>query len=153
MRSKDEHLGLDDDGRETAPLSPEDELEKLPKEWISPVYVFFEPKPQIIENDGWCAYNFKCTAKGCKVKVQQYTNTKDAQSTSNLQKHVKICKGWGRAVLKAANEAKYANEAQMTILGRFIRDGTITTAFERKGKGKVTYSHCSHTWKEARCVS
>lgn len=49
-----------------------------------------------------------------------------------------------------ANQAKNTDEAKTEIIGTFLRDGTITTAFERKGKGQVTYSHRQHTREETR---
>jgi len=33
-----------------------------------------------------------------------------------------------------------------------LQDGSITTAFERKGKGKVTFSHHQHTKAQTRFV-
>ncbi|KAG2337343.1 hypothetical protein BDR05DRAFT_978537 [Suillus weaverae] len=52
------------------------------KEWVSPVYAFFEPKPHIIEHDGHC----------------------DAWSMGNMQKHVRSC--WGDEILQAVDQAK-----------------------------------------------
>ncbi|KAF8545951.1 hypothetical protein OG21DRAFT_1372566, partial [Imleria badia] len=60
-----------------------------------------------------------------------------------LQKHVKKC--WGSEIMAAANDAKDTNEARKKIVGEYLRDGTITTSFECKGKGKVSYSHWQHT--------
>jgi hypothetical protein len=65
-----------------------------------------------------------------------------------MRKHVRSC--WGADVLQAAGEAKNANEVRSKIVGSILRDGSITAAFERKGKGKVTYSHCQHTRAETR---
>ena len=79
-------------------------------------------------------------------------DTKDAQSMSNLRKHVKACKGWGKQILKAADQAKNAEKVQVKLIGRFLRDGTITVIFKRKGKGQVTYSHRQHTHEETRYV-
>lgn len=132
--------------------SPEEELEQLMKEWNSPVYAFFESKPKIVEIEGRFAHDFKCAARGCKVKVRRYTDTKDARSTSNLRKHVKVCKGWGDAILKAADDAQNAQEVKTKIIRRFLSDGTITAVFERKGKGTITYSHRQYTRDETRYV-
>jgi hypothetical protein len=65
-----------------------------------------------------------------------------------MWKHVRSC--WGNEVLKAAGQAKNANEAREKIVGSFLRNGSITTSFERNGKGKVTYSHRQHTRAETR---
>ncbi|KAG1831114.1 hypothetical protein EV424DRAFT_1534623 [Suillus variegatus] len=49
--------------------SPEDELKRLMKDWISPVYAFFNPKPHIVIIKGRCAHEFKCFGKSCKATV------------------------------------------------------------------------------------
>ncbi|KAG0691654.1 hypothetical protein DFH29DRAFT_883977 [Suillus ampliporus] len=49
--------------------SPEDELKRLMKDWISPVYTFFNPKPRIVIIKGQCAHEFKCFGKSCKATV------------------------------------------------------------------------------------
>ena len=122
--------------------------ERLMKDWNSPVYAFFDPTPQIIEIDGRCAHDFKCQAKRCKTKVRRYLDKGDARSTGNMWKHVRSC--WGDEVLKAAGQAKNANEAREKIVGSFLRNGSITTSFKCSGKGKITYSHRQHTWTETR---
>ncbi|KAG1785525.1 uncharacterized protein HD556DRAFT_1457539 [Suillus plorans] len=48
---------------------PQDKLKHLMQEWVSPVYAFFHPTPNIVEIGGWRAHEFKCQAKGCKAKV------------------------------------------------------------------------------------
>lgn len=122
--------------------------ERVMKDWNSPVYAFFDPTPQIVEIDGRRAHDFKCQAKRCKTKVRRYLDKGDARSTGNMRKHVCLC--WGDEVLKAADEAKDANEVRQQIVGSFLRNGSITASFERKGKGKVTYSHRQHTRVETR---
>jgi hypothetical protein len=121
-------------------------------DWTSPVYAFFERKPCIVNINGRRAHDFKCSARGCKAKIRRYLDKKDARSTGNMRKHVKSCSGWGSNVLSAADDAKDANEVRTKVVKTFARDGTITTAFERKGKGKVTYSNRQHTRLETRCV-
>ena len=122
--------------------------ERLMKDWNSPVYAFFHPTPQIVEVDGRHAHDFKCQAKRCKNKVRRYLDKGDARSTGNMRKHVRSC--WGNEVLKAADQAKDADEVRQRIIGNFLRNGSITTSFERIGKGKVTYSHRQHTRAETR---
>lgn len=121
---------------------------RLMKDWNSPVYAFFNPTPQITELDGRRAHNFKCQARNCKTKVRRYLDKGDARSTGNMRKHVRSC--WGDEVLKAADEAKDANEVRENIVGSFLRNGSITASFKCKGKGKVTYSHSQHTRAETR---
>ncbi|KAF8121861.1 hypothetical protein EV363DRAFT_1146113, partial [Boletus edulis] len=115
----------------------------LQKEWTSPVYAFFDPIPAIREINGRRVHEFTCSARGCKVKVRRYLDTLDARSTSNMRKHVKGC--WGTDALEAADSAKDMDEARTKIAGSILRDGSITAAFERKGKGKISYSHRQHT--------
>jgi len=117
------------------------------KDWVSPVYAFFNPKPQIVIIGGRRAHEFKCIAKGCKGTTCRFLNKKDAWSTGNMRKHVKAC--WGEDALAAA-DAKDVNEACTKIVGGILRNGTITVSFERKGKGKMTYSHRQHTYAETR---
>ncbi|KAG2043841.1 hypothetical protein BDR03DRAFT_930691 [Suillus americanus] len=108
------------------------------KEWTSPVYAFFDPTLRIIEKDGQQAHEFKCS-----IWTQ-----KDAQSTGNMRKHVKSC--WGDVVLQAADDAKDASEVRTKIIPRILQDGSIMASFERKGKGKVTYSNHQHTRAETK---
>ena len=82
--------------------------------------------------------------------IRRYLDTRDSKSTSNMRKHVKSC--WGEDVLDVVGDAKNANEARESIVKPLLRTGSITSAFERKGKGKVTYSHRQHTKTETRCA-
>lgn len=118
------------------------------KDWVSPVYAFFNPKPRIVVINERRAHEFKCCAKGCKATTRRFLDKKDARSTGNMRKHVRVC--WGEDVLAAADNAKDANEARTKIVGGILRNGSITASFERKGKGKVTYSHRQHTKAETR---
>ncbi|KAG1735952.1 uncharacterized protein EDB91DRAFT_1056014 [Suillus paluster] len=122
--------------------------ERLMKDWTSPIYAFFDPTPTIKTKGDQRAHSFKCMAKGCQVKIRRFLDKKDARSTGNMCKHIRIC--WGDEVLQAADEARNAEEAHMKIVGNFLRNGSITTVFERKGQGKVTYSHCQHTQTETK---
>ena len=98
--------------------------------------------------EGCPADKFKCTAHGCKATVRHYLDTKDAGSTGNLRRHAKSC--WGTNVVSAADDAKNADEVHTKFCVGLLRDRSITTAFERKGKGNVTYSHCPHTCQETK---
>ncbi|KAF8548494.1 hypothetical protein OG21DRAFT_1479172 [Imleria badia] len=80
-------------------------------------------------------HKFKCSAKGCKATIQRCLNTKNARSTGNLRKHVKKC---------------WEEDVRTHVMGGILRNGSITAAFEQKGKGKVTYSNQQHTWAETR---
>ncbi|KAG2085759.1 uncharacterized protein F5147DRAFT_588833 [Suillus discolor] len=122
--------------------------EQLMKEWNSPIYAFFDPMPAIEIIDGRRAHGFKCMAKGCKVCICRFLDKKDARSTGNMQKHVKTC--WGDEVLQACDDAKNAEEVRTKIVTSILHSGSITASFERKGKGKVTYSHRQHTHTETK---
>ncbi|OBZ79481.1 putative AC9 transposase [Grifola frondosa] len=65
-----------------------------------------------------------------------------------MRKHARSC--WGEEALAAADEAKDAAEARGTIVKGLQENGTITSAFQRKGNGKVTYSIRPHTKTEVR---
>ena len=93
-------------------------------------------------------HKFKCTAQGCKATVRRYLDTKDAGSTGNLHRHTRSC--WGADVVTAADDARNADEVCTEMRPGLLRDGSITAAFERKGKGKVTYSHRQHTRQETK---
>ncbi|KAG2751361.1 hypothetical protein P692DRAFT_20727481, partial [Suillus brevipes Sb2] len=118
----------------------------IEKEWNSPIYAFYHPVPDIGYHEGRCYHEFKCAATECKKGVQHFLDKKDAKSTSNMQKHAKIC--WGEETVKLADETKNSQEARTIISG--AKDGSITVSFKRTGKGKVTYSHWQHTRTETK---
>jgi hypothetical protein len=122
--------------------------EKLTKEWISPIYAFFQPMPNIGYKDGHCYHSFKCAGKSCTKIIPRYLDKKDAKSTSNLCKHAKSC--WGEAAVQAVDQAKNVTEARDKIVTGILCDRSITASFEQHHKGKVTYLHCQHTKTEAR---
>ncbi|KAG0706542.1 hypothetical protein DFH29DRAFT_798253, partial [Suillus ampliporus] len=122
--------------------------ERLKRGWTSPVYAFFEPTPSIEYTAGRRSHVFKCLAKGCKQHVQCFLDKGDAKSTSNMTKHIKSC--WGESVYLAAQDAKTTATAHTTVVQGVLQTGSITSSFERKGKGKVTYSHRQHTKTETK---
>ncbi|KAI6004149.1 hypothetical protein EDD15DRAFT_2192058 [Pisolithus albus] len=75
-------------------------LDRLKREWNSPIYAFFAPEPTIEYIAGCHSHVFWCTAKGCKKGVRGYLDKSDARSTGNMRKHVKAC--WGEDVLQKA---------------------------------------------------
>ena len=117
----------------------------MQEDWNAPIYAFYKPTPAIGYEGGRRYYEFKCAAKGCKKGIRRYLDTKDAKSTSNMRKHAKNC--WGADTVLAADNAKDVGMAR-DILKQ--RDSSITAAFERVGKGKVTYSHRQHTKTETK---
>ncbi|KAF5374631.1 hypothetical protein D9615_008911 [Tricholomella constricta] len=141
---------------------PEEELERMAKDWTSPIYGFFGPRPSIEIVDGRRCHEFKCGAPQCKGKgpkpriVRRYLDKADKGSTSNMHKHAKNC--WGEETVKKALETKH--ELSIEDIRKSLttaakqRDGSITAIFERKGKGPVTFSSRPHTYTETRveCV-
>lgn len=68
-----------------------------------------------------------------------------------MRKHAKKC--WGTDVLEAADLAKTADELRDITIRGVLNASSITASFERKGKGKVTYSHRQHTKVQTKCVT
>jgi len=123
-------------------------LEQMKKGWNTAIYAFYDPDPAIEYNsDGRKCHIFRCMGRGCTQLIKSYLDTSDAQSTGNMQRHVKKC--WGEDVLSAAEDAKDP-KVRTKVLRDYRLNGSITAAFERKGKGKVTYSHQTHTRTKTR---
>ena len=130
--------------------------ERLQKEWTAPIYAFFKPKPIIESIDGRRVHVFVCNAKACKAKgkfgrnVRRYLDTGDSKSTSNLRRHAKVC--WGEETIASATSNRVDMHAARRILKgtSLMRDGSITAAFDRTGKGTVTYSNRQLTKTETR---
>ena len=123
----------------------------MSKDWEAPIYAFFGPEPLVEHVEGRRCHAFQCLAKHCKQKsrsVRRYLDTSDAKSTGNLRKHAKKC--WGTEIVATADKAKTAKEVRDTTVKGYLDPQSITTAFERKGKGKVTYSYRQHTKTEAK---
>ena len=83
--------------------------------------------------------------------VRRFLDTKDSTSTSNLRKHVESC--WGKDALEAGMATGTAKDARESVVKEIKGSGSITAAFERKGKGKVTFSHRQHTKTETKSVT
>lgn len=138
---------------------------RLSNDWVSPIYAFFDPTLIITYNSkGHCAHAFQCSATACKGKsrgvdrrlVNCFLDTKDRKSTSNLKCHAIAC--WGAETIHKALKTKMNIGSARKILGN-MKNGSLVAAFERKGGGKVSYSHRQHTKVETRyrhdqfCVS
>jgi hypothetical protein len=123
------------------------------KRWDAPVYVFFKPVPAIEYFNDCKAHIFECAATSCRQKTKYihcFLYTGDTSSTSNLHRHVKVC--WGEEAVAAADKTGSAATAHKALTNQSGINGSITAAFERVGKEKVTYSHRQHTKAESRCV-
>jgi hypothetical protein len=84
------------------------------------------------------------------VTVRRYLDTSDRKSTGNLRKHAKLC--WGEQEAEAADQTKDAVAARGVIDISKLKDGSLTAAFGRIGKEKVTYSHRQRNSTETQCV-
>jgi hypothetical protein len=125
--------------------------ERLAKEWTAPIYAFFQPVPQVRHIDGRRCHTFLCAAKAClnrSREVNRYLDKGDRKSTSNMRKHAKKC--WGDDVVKHADAAKDAAEVRQKTVAGVLNPQSITVAFARKAKDKVTYMHRQHTTTETR---
>jgi hypothetical protein len=106
--------------------------------------------PDIEYNSGQRCHVFRCTAKGCTQRIRRFLDKGDAGSTSNLRKHALAC--WGEPAVKAVMDLANLKDARESVKG-IKETGSITAAFERKGKGKVSYSHRQHTKTETKYVT
>lgn len=127
----------------------------MSKKWDAPVYVFFKPSTTIKYVGSHKAHIFECGAARCHCRskfVWCFLYTSDAGSTSNMHWHTKIC--WGDEAVIAADMTGNVQTACEALSKRKDSNGngTITSAFERVRKGKVTYSQHVHTKLEARWV-
>lgn len=118
------------------------------KRWTSPIYAFYQAIPNIEYVNGRRAHVFKCAAKSCTYKCRRFLDGPDRSSTGNLIKHVKSC--WGDAAYEAAVDCQHANDARESVIKLLMTTGTITVAFNRKEKAKVSYRHRQHTKTETK---
>ena len=113
--------------------------------------MFYEALPDVQYVEGHCAHVFVCAAKSCTYKCCHFLNCPDHSSTGNLIKHVTSC--WGKAAYEVAKACQHVNDAHESVVKPLTTTGTITAAFEQKGKGKVSYRHRQHTKKETKSVN
>lgn len=129
----------------------------MQKDWRLKVYAFFRSEVEIGYVDGRKCHEFTCNAKNCKGKgknahvVRRYLDTKDKASTKSLRAHAIKC--WGQEIVEKSEEAKNIGSAREALKGAELRDGSIMAVFERTGKGKITYSHRTHSEAETRYVN
>ena len=126
----------------------------MSKKWTSPVYVFFKKTPQIEYKGGRRCHVFECAAARCKGRNSRYIvrflDKGDANSTSNLLRHSKIC--WGVEAVEAATATQDLDAARNVLAKTKLRDGTILAEFQLLSKDTVTYRHTQHTTREARYI-
>lgn len=84
--------------------------------------------------------------------VRRYLDTSDRNSTGNLRKHARLC--WGDEILRGADDCADVKLARAGLeKARKMKDGSLTTSFEWRGKGKVTFSHRQHNRSQTRFVT
>ena len=81
--------------------------------------------------------------------IRHFLDMSNSGSTGNMQKHVASC--WGESAVQAIINCENLKEACQAAKNIKI-SGSITAAFNKKGKGKLTYSHRQHTKTEMKCV-
>ena len=127
--------------------------------WNSPIYAFFEPLPKITVIKCCQCHEFICSVPICKGNgsdkrvVRRFLDKADKGSTSNMQKHAWHC--WGDDIIKKADEAKdelTLDNIQEGLKEAKMEDSSIVAFFDHKGKGRVKYMLCQHTYAEARSV-
>ena len=74
-----------------------------------------------------------------------FLDTMDWKSTSNLKRHATVC--WGAETVDKALDAKVDIKSARKTLGN-LKDGSVTAAFERKGKERERFrTHIASTPK------
>ncbi len=128
-------------------------IERLQKGWKAPVYALYRPDVEIVHKGTRVIHRFFCAGPGCKQYVNRYIDGNDSTSTSNLRTHIKKCVGWGPGTLEAIDKVNTKEEA-LKALQKVTRGevASIKMAFERTGKGKVSYSTRQLTTTESRYV-
>ncbi len=123
------------------------------KGWKAPIYALYRSEVDVERKNKRTVHQFHCAGPGCKHIVKRYIDGSDATSTSNLRKHIKKCVGWGPGTLEAIDRVNTKEEA-LAALQKVAKGEvkSITMAFKRMGKGKVTYSTRQLTTSETRCV-
>jgi hypothetical protein len=108
-----------------------------------------------VKVDGCRVHEFQCSATHCKGRgkdprvVRRYLDKSNRNWTGNLWKHAQQC--WGDDIILGADTCgDIASTREALSKATKLKDGSITTAFERKGKGKVTFSHRQHDTTQTR---
>ena len=123
-------------------------IDRMMRSWHSPLYGFFEPRPEIDYIDKHRVHVFTClgSAGKCKKKINRYLDTTDATSTSNMGRHAATC--FGEDAVAQAKEMAHADDVRNLLVKKTNQDITV---FLRRKKGSVVmYSHTQMTRKETR---
>ena len=102
------------------------------KEMVITCICIFKKTPQIEYREGCCCHIFACAAGRCKghigCNVVWFLDKGDANSTSNLLQHVKIC--WGIEVVEAATATQSLDAARDVLAKTKLQDGSILAEFQ-----------------------
>jgi hypothetical protein len=82
--------------------------------------------------------------------IIRFLDKGDANSTSNLLRHAKIC--WGTEEVEAATAMRDLDAARDVLSKTKLWDGMILAEFQRIFKDKVTYRHTQHTTTEVKYI-
>jgi hypothetical protein len=82
--------------------------------------------------------------------VRCYLDTTDQNSTGNLRKHMQLC--WGEEAICGVDDCDLKSAREGVARVKNQKDGSLTTAIDWKGQGKVTYSHRQHSKAQTRFV-
>ena len=96
---------------------------------------------------------FHCITVQCCTQtwfVHHFLDKANVKSTSNLRSHAKGC--WGEEAVAAADGTRNVKLARMALQSCKSVNGSITSAFQRLGRGTVTYSHYQYTRLELQYV-
>jgi hypothetical protein len=121
-------------------------VERLMKEWKSPVYAFYEPVPRISSIGGRRCHEFHCVAHRCNYISRRFRDTLSKASTGNLILHVKSC--WGEEAWNAARKCQNATDAREEVTKPLLKSGLVGI----RKKRKVPHFHRVPTKAETRCV-
>ena len=95
------------------------------KEMVITCICIFLKTPQIEYREGCHCHVFACAAGRCKGgnghNVVWFLDKGDANSTSNLLRHAKIC--WGIEAVEAATATQNLDAAQDVLAKTKLRDG------------------------------
>lgn len=127
--------------------------EEMRRSWTSPMYGFFSSDIKLTYIGERPYVNFVCSAPVCKGPggnrlVRRFLDTQDRTSTGNMRRHAKKC--WGEETVNKSESSDVEGVRKGLALKK---DGSITSAFEAKGKGIVTYSMAPLTKEEMRQVN
>jgi len=114
----------------------------MSKKWTSPVYVFYKNTLRIEYKNNRRSHIFVCAAGHCKGKTRdvcRYLDKGDANSTSNLLCHAKIC--WGIEAVEAATASVWKS-GLVRSFGQIWKDRNRNRSTNFQNLEKTRPNHC-----------